>query len=227
MTATATSTPSDTNRPTSPAASPAARFAGWAGIGFAVAFVAGFVLVAQVPAYDAPDADWVDLVENDNGPQVAGTMLLTAAGLLLMAFTTTLAIHLRGATTTDDDHRIAVLRGAGTMAGVTLALAALVGGAMAAGVSFAPDFEAPGAELIRSLDQLSLGLLLVGTGWSMAVTVAAASWSGRRSSTLPGWLTTAGFVAAGLLALSPMFLPILLLPIWTLTTGVVVLRSHD
>lgn len=209
------------------ATSAAARFAGWAGIGFAVAFVAGFVLVAQVPAYDAPDADWVDWVENDNVLTVAGTMLLTAAGLLLMAFITSLADYVRGAADAGDDHRIAVLRGAGTMAGVILVVAALAGGAMSAAVTFAPDFEAPGAELIRSLDQLSLGLLLVGTGWSMAVTVAVASRTGRRSATLPGWLTTAGLVVAALLLLSPMFLPIVFVPLWALVTGIVVLRAAN
>jgi hypothetical protein len=205
-------------------AGPAARFAGWAGIGFAILFVAGFVTVAQVPAYDAADADWVAWVENDNVQTMVGTMLLTAAGLVLMAFVASLATHLQGRDPTGD-HRIAVLRGAGVMAGLTLLIAALVGGAMSAGVTFAPDFEAPGGELIRSLDQLSLGLLLVGTGWSMAVTVAVASWLGRRLAALPGWLITTGFVAAALLVLSPMFLPMALVPLWVLVTGIVLLRS--
>ena len=210
---------------TTNAARPAGRFAGWTGIAFVVTFIAGFLLVAQVPAYDAPDADWVAWVENDNVRTTIGTLLLTAAGLLLMALVTSLASVVRGTVAGGDDATVAVIRGAGTMAGVTLVVAALIGGAMPAGVTFAPDFEAPGAELLRSLDQLSIGLLLVGTGWSMAVTVALASWAGRRSATLPRWLTTAGLVAGALLLLSPMFVPIVLVPLWALATGIVVLRS--
>ncbi|HSP03519.1 MAG TPA: hypothetical protein VLR27_08475 [Acidimicrobiales bacterium] len=225
MTATTTTT---TTAPTSRTAPPrgngSARWAGWAGVGFATALIAGFGLVAQVPAYDAPEADWVSWVENDNVTTVIGTMLLTAAGLLLMAFVTTLATLVRGAGI-EDDPPITVLRGAGIMAGVTLVIAALVGGAMAAGVTFAPDFAAPGGELIRSLDQLSLGTMLVGTGWSMALAVALASWAARRTGTLPGWLSTGGFVVAALLLLSPMFLPFLLVPLWGLVTGIVVLRA--
>ena len=113
------------------------------------------------------------------------------------------------------------------MAGVTLAIAALVGGAMSAGVTFAPDFEPPGAELIRSLDQLSIGIMLIGTGWSMAVTVALASWAARRSEMLPTWLSTAGLVIAALLLLSPMFLPFILVPLWALITGIVALRTNS
>lgn len=208
---------------TTPAA--AARFAGWAGIAFAVVFVAGFILVAQVPEYDAPDASWVNWVENDNVPTVVGTMLLTAAGLLLMAFITSLAAHLSEVPDAGDDHWRAVLRGAGTMAGTTLVVAALVGGAMSAAVTFAPEFEAPGAELIRSLDQLSVGLVLIGTGWSMAVAIAVASWTGRRSATLPRWLTTTGIVFAVLLLLSPMFVPLVFVPLWALITGIVLVRA--
>lgn len=204
---------------------PVARFAGWAGIGFAVTFVAGLITVAQVPAYDAADADWVAWVEEDNVLTVIGTFLLITAGLLLMAFVTSLASQVRGAVASEHDHEVAVLRGAGVMAGTTLMVAALIGGAMSAGVTFAPDFEAPGAELIRSLDQLSLGLMLVGTGWSMAVTVALTSWAGRRSATLPGWLTTSGLVVAAALLLSPMFLPIVFVPLWVLITSITVLRA--
>lgn len=205
-----------------------ARFTGWTGIGFAVTFVAGFLTVAQVPAYDASDADWVAWVENDNVATVIGTMFLVVAGLLLMAFVASLATHVRGVAALEaEDHRIAVLRGAGVMAGTTMVIGALVGGAMSAGVTFAPDFEAPGGELIRSLDQLSIGLMLVGTGWSMAVTVATASWVGRRSAALPGWLTTAGLVVGALLVLSPMFIPFVLVPLWTLVAGIVVLRTNS
>ena len=100
--------PDMTTTATRAATRPATRFAGWAGIGFAVTFIAGFLLVAQVPAYDAPDTDWVSWVENDNTTTVIGTMLLTAAGLLLMAFVSSLATHLRGAH--PDEEHLAVLR---------------------------------------------------------------------------------------------------------------------
>ena len=225
MTATATTTDAPATRTAPPRDTRSSRWAGWAGVAFAIALIAGFVLVAQVPATDAPDDRWIDWVENDNVTTVIGTMLLTAAGLLLMAFVVSLAALVRGAGI-EDDPPITVLRGAGVTAGVTLVLAALVGGAMAAGVTFAPDFAAPSGELIRSLDQMSLGMMLVGTGWSMALVVALASWTGRRSGALPGWLSGGGLIVAALLLLSPMFLPFLLVPLWALVTGIVILRAR-
>lgn len=204
----------------------AGRFAGWSGIAFAILFIAGFVCVAQVPAYDEPDAAWVAMVD-DSGDRlvtVIGTLLLSAAGLLLMAFTSTLAAYVRGTAGKGPTHLAGILQGAGVIAGVTLLVAAVTGGSMSAGVTFAPEFSAPSGEVLRVLDQLAIGILLVGTGWSTAVVIACASRLAARTGMLPGWLTTAGLVVAVLLLASVQFLPILLIPVWALVTGVVLLR---
>lgn len=204
----------------------AARIAGWSGVVFGVLFIAGFVLVAQVPAYDEPDAAWVNTVEDsgERGRTVAGTLLLSAAALLLMTFLTALASYIRGAVGEAPEHVVGILRGAGVIAGVTLLLAAIAGGSMHAAVTFAPDFPAPSGEIIRVLDQLAIGFLLIGTAWSLAVYVACASRLAARTGALPGWLTTGGLVVAAALLVSVQFLPILLVPVWALVTGVVLLQ---
>ena len=197
-------------------------------LAFVVCFVVAFALVSQVPAYDRPDDAWVAWAEDsgDRARAVIGTMLWCAAGLLLMATLTGLARLARHGRTADDPgHATDIARGAGVMAGTMLLTAALIAGAVPAAMMFAPDFAAPGGDVIRMLDQLGIALLLIGCGWSSAVALAGISWGAGRTGALPRWLVIFGYVAAAILLLSPLFLPIAILLVWMGAAGIVLVRS--
>lgn len=202
------------------------RATGWTALAFVVLFVAAFVLVSQVPAYDRPDEAWVAWAESstDRARTVIGTMLWCIAGLLLMATWLGL-VRIVGTGNVTDGYGLDVARGAGVVSGTMVISAALVAGAAPAAITFAPDFAAPGGDVIRMLDQLGIALLLIGGGWSSALALACISRAAGRSSTLPRWLTTFGYVAAIILVFSPLFVPIVVLPIWIGAAGVVLARG--
>jgi len=202
------------------------RWVGVAGIVAAVLFVPGFFLMGGTPEYNAPDAEWVDWFDKDANTTgaVIATLIMVVAALTIIVFAAGLAARLRAAG--GQRANAVMLVGAAVAAGTAFMVGAMTTSALAGAIAFAPDFPVPGPEDIyvaKAIEQIGFGIVLVAGGWSSALMVAIASFSARRTGQLPTWLTTGGIVVAVLLLASIAFLPLLLLPIWLLVTGIVLL----
>lgn len=196
------------------------RWIGGAGIGFAVLMAGGMVALGGTPKYDAPDREWTRWLDGSGhrASQVAGLFLITGAVLLLLVFSTSVLRRARAAGASGD--AVAVARAAGIVFAAVAATGAAAISTISAAKAFAPDnFPTPAADLARVLDQLGYSLLLGVGGLTAAVFVAAVTRALRRTSFLPSWLTTAGYVVAVLLLASVAWIPMMLLPLWVLAAG--------
>jgi hypothetical protein len=81
-----------------------------------------------------------------------------------------------------------------------------------------------GGDLARQFDQIGFALLLVAGALAAGLFVGMASHLARRSGTLPGWLTIAGYVVAVLQLVASFFFPFLLFLLWVLVASIVLLR---
>jgi hypothetical protein len=81
----------------------------------------------------------------------------------------------------------------------------------------------PGPEIAIQFEQLAFGMLLIGGCLAFGAFVASVSALGRRAGAIPNWFAWAGFVTAFLLLFGPAFIPVVLVPIWSVVAGVVLL----
>lgn len=203
----------------------ASRAMGVTAILFAVLFVVGATLPGATPDYDAADAEWVDWFD-DSGNRMAmviGMFLVLVAALALLVFIALAVSKLRSRLPASSPV-VALVSVSGVATAVLLVVANLTISSSAAALTFAPDHDqVPSGELLKALDNLGIGMLLLGVGWSAVLFVASFAWAARTTQMLPSWLTVAGFVAAVLLLLSPAFLPLVVFPLWILVAGIVLL----
>lgn len=200
------------------------RFAGIAGILFAIFFIAGMTLSApDVPDADASLEEWADWA-TDSGN---GTLALISAYLLVLA-AIALVIFSVGLY-----HRLRAVEPDGiapwTVLGLNVfAAAALVGGGVAINtptVMYLFD-DAPDptdSVPIQQMISLGYGAILVGVALTMAASIAIASLALRRVT--PTWFTIVGYVAAFVLLFGVVFIPMVVLPLWVLIASIMMMRS--
>lgn len=201
--------------------------AGVLGLAFVVLFVAGFVVGGDTPAYDAPDQEWTDWFDDSGNRSlyVVGSFLIVLASLALLSFAVLVSTLLRDRGS-DRGPWASLALASGTATATFIILAALITGAMAAALTLAPDFDqVPSADVLKAIEQVGFGILLVGGGWTAAVFVATVSAAARGTGLLAGWLVTTGFVVAAVLILSFLFLPFFLFHLWVLVVSILLLRS--
>jgi hypothetical protein len=202
------------------------KWAGAAGIAFAVLFFVGFG-AGNTPKYDASNQAWVSWF-HDSGhraSQIIGAFSTVAASLLLTVF---FVVLLRRAVAAGGSRTAALIAGvAGTVMTGVFAVSAVIRTAISGGVTFAPShFPVPSADVARTLDNLSVALVLVAGGLAGAVFVAALARTLRNTFVVPGWLVNAGYVVAVLLVGSFEFFPFMLLLLWVLVVGVAMLAGR-
>lgn len=206
-----------------------ARNMGFVGVVFVVLWVLGFFVGSDTPDYDATDQEWISwFADADNrGAMVLGAFSFVLSGLALVWFVA-LAYESLRTRTAEQDAPPALLLVSGAATAIFQTLGVMIASSMGAALSFAPDFDTvPSADVLRSTEQIGIGILLVPGGWSAALFVAALTMAARRTAMLPGWLTTAGFVVAALLLASVAFIPVLLFPLWMLVVSVVIIQRRD
>lgn len=204
------------------------RILGILAVVFAILFVGGFIVGMDTPDYDAADGKWTSWFadEDNQTAAVGGIVAATLSSLVLVWFSALVASTLRSRL--PDEGIPMLVLASGITAGVTLGIGRVIASSMGAALALAPDFDVvPSAELLRSVEQIGIGVMLMVGGWSAALFVTALAAAARRSALLPAWLGTTGYVVGGLLLLSVFFLPLLLLPLYMLVAGVILFTSSD
>jgi hypothetical protein len=205
------------------AASVWARYGPLGGIAFAVLFTAGFFVPGITPEYDEIakwEAYWAD--SGNRVRAIIGMYLMVVGLFAFLWFSRTLVARL--APQVAGRSPIASLAEAASTIFVALAMVAvMVATSIAGGVEFGDAPVPAGADLPIQFEQIAFALLLVPGCLSFAVFLAGVSELGRRTGALPPWLVWAGFVAAVLLLVAVFFIPLVLVPLWSLVAGVVLL----
>lgn len=206
------------------------RNIGFVGIVFVVLWVLGFFLAIDTPDYDAANSEWVDhFADEDNrATMILGAFSFVLAGLALVWFVALAYESLRSREADEHDAPPPLLLASGVATAAFQVVGIMIVASMAAALSFAPDFDVvPNGELLKVVEQIGIGLLLVPGGWSAALFVAALSMAARNRGMLPSWLTTAGFVVAVLLLASVAFIPFFLFPLWMIVVSIVIIQKRD
>ena len=206
---------------------------GWAGIVFAVLYVAGMIVISGSPenADDKPFKDnptklaalW-RAYYNDSGHRhaiVIGAFLIIAAAIAFVVFGNDLRELLTsyGARTTGG------LAFAGTIIFATVTPVGAIALAWIPGSKTFGDSPVPTGELNYMASQLGYGIMLLPGGAAAALTLVAGGFGGARSRALPAWLGWIGVViGVALFFIAAFFVPLVLLVLWVLITSIVMLR---
>ncbi len=195
------------------------RLAPWAGIAFAILFVAGFFIHGETPDNDDA-AEWQAYWDDsDNRTQaIIGAYLMILGLFAFLWFSRDLLARV-------GEHPLlrSIGQGASTLMVGTMLIAVIIGTTIAGSVEFGDATVPESADLAIQLDQLAIGLLLLPGCLSGAVFIGVVSELARRSNALPTWLVWAGYVVAVLQLVSFLFVPLALIPLWALVTAIVLL----
>jgi hypothetical protein len=201
------------------------RAAAVAGVVYVVLFVAGFAVGGTTPDYDAADREWIEWFEDDGNRtrQVVGAFLSVAAALSFLVFLGGLWRRLRRFAP-EAQLLPTIALGAGLVFVALSIVSHIAFSSVSGAVTFSgEDFPVPDADVSRTMEQLGIGLGLLGAGWTAAVFVFTAALAARGTGTLPAWLAVAGIVVGVLLLFSVFFLPFLLMLAWVLAVSIVML----
>ena len=204
------------------------RFLSVTGAVFAVAFGIGLGLLGpEVGAFGDSDRAYVEHFSggSQRGADIAGSILLLAAAAAFMYFT-----HLIASIPAEALRQSApsnLVRTAGMLAGIFMAVAALALVTVPLSISMGEFFDEEGkafGEGQAVLPQFGYAALVLGAMIPAAVAIVAAA----RLGLFPPWLTRASLPLAVLLAVtSGSVVAMALLPIWVAMATVVLARAED
>ena len=200
---------------------------GIAAIVFAVLFVVGFLLATDTPEGDESNREWVRyFADSDNRRMVViSVMLLALAALAFLIFLGVLRERLRAAAP-GAEWLSTIAFASGIVFVAMLGVFGVGVGAISAGVEFGDNPIVTNADVIRSLDSLGFGALLVFGAASAGLLIITTSIVAGRSALLPRWLVVAGYVAGVLVLVGGvLFIPLVLFVLWMLAIGIVMLRG--
>jgi hypothetical protein len=190
---------------------------GGLGIAFSVLFVAANFLFGSSPSTGASAAKVIGYFHAHRTAETAGVFVVAAAAIAFTFFLAALR-HKLGAT--DEGRRLSpIVTAGGTVYVVGLLLMAALQVALVDAAHFHIGAAAQSLNVLSNDTWLPVvvGLSIVSLGTGV---------SAIRSATLPKWLAWAS-VALGVLAVSGPAgsIAFLIAPLWTLTVGIVILRS--
>lgn len=191
----------------------------WSGIGFGVLFLVGWITLTFTWDDNATDQEIIDWY-GDSGNrvrQMVGAYLTALAGVAFVVFTT-------GLTQLIPKAGISRLVRSLSMVFSTLLIAATAAIANASASVEVPGFDEPqDAELLRLIEGIGFGMVLLGGTIAVGVAVILASYGLRGTRVLPAWLVVAGYVIGAVLALlGVLYIPLVLLVLWALAVGITV-----
>jgi hypothetical protein len=190
-------------------------------IAFAVLFVVGLFLVAPYDT-DQDDASLIADVENNS---IAMTIGIYAAVLAALAFLVVVAAMLRRVRASFSDTHLTVARDAATLGAIGLALGpALVGSPGPADV-FGDEGRPLDAGLVRFISSVGYSTLMVVGALAIALFLGLLARAGQRSKLLPPWFVALTYVAAVVMVFAFAFIPLILLPLWSVGSAAVLASS--
>jgi MFS family permease len=198
---------------------------GVAAIVFAVLFVVGFLLNTNTPEGDESNSEWVRHFADSGNRRmmVIGAILLALAALAFLIFLGALREQLR--TAAPGTEWLSTIAFASGIVFVAMMGVFAVGVAsVAAGIVFGDNPVPRDANIMRSLDSLGFGaLLLFGAGAAGLMIITASVVSGR-AALLPRWLVVTGYVVGVIVLLGGLiFFPLALFVLWMLAVGIVMI----
>jgi hypothetical protein len=177
-------------------------------IAFAVLFVVGIFLV--VP-YDT-DQDDAALIADVEDNSMAMTIGIYAAVLAALAFLVVVAALLRRVRAAFSDTDLTVARGAAMLGTVGLALGPAIAGSPGPADVFGDEGRPLDAGFVRFISSVGY------------ITLMLLARAGQRSRLLPTWYVVLTYVAIVAMIFAPVFIPLILLPIWGVASAVVLAR---
>jgi hypothetical protein len=198
---------------------------GIAAIVFAVLFVVGFLFATDTPEGDESNREWIrHFADSDNRRMIViSVFLLALAALAFLIFLGVLRERLRTAAP-GAEWLSTVAFASGIVFVAMLAVFAVGVGAVSAGIEFADHPVPRDADIIRSLDSLGFGAMLVFGAASAGLLIVTTSIVSGRAALLPRWLVVAGYVVGVLVIIGGViFIPLVLFVLWMLAIGIVMI----
>jgi hypothetical protein len=201
------------------------RWEPYAGIAYVICFLAS-VTVSSPPADNASNQKWIANYtgHSEQARHLATGILLLLAGLALMTFLVALWRRIAEAEPTAPPSRLPIA--AAATAAATTGAGGMVMGYIAGG-EILGRYPLPSVDLLRMSNDLGFALAGIAGAWSAAVAVATLSIQGHAAGVFGPRMRTGGVIAAGLLILSPLFIPIVALLAWVLTVAITWIRRSD
>lgn len=201
----------------------ASRAGAIAAILFAVLFVPG-TMMALVPDLSEGAARVTDFYGTSSNltSVMTSLYLLAVAGIAFLVFLGSLYRRLSWGHETGILPTVALLTGVAFVA--TLFVFAAIQAAPSVSVKFG-DTPPWNPDVAGVFPQLGFTLLLIPGALCAAAFLVATSLAALRSAALPRWLAYFGFAAAVILLAAVVFMPLQILPLWTLAAGVALLRD--
>jgi len=200
---------------------------GIAAIVFAVLFVVGFLLTTDTPEGDESNRAWVrHFADSDNRRTIViGVILLALAAVAFLIFLGALRERLRAAVP-GAEWLSTVAFASGVVFVAMIAVFSVGVGAIPAGIEFGDNPVVTNADVIRSLDSLGFGAMLLFGAASAGLLIITTSIVSGRAALLPRWLVVTGYVVGVIVLLGGLlFLPLALFVLWMLAIGIVMLRG--
>jgi len=213
---------------TEPVDRDAARWGGIAGIALAVLYVVAILLMTGTPNGDESNAKWRDyfLDSGHRNQIVAGAFVMGVAMVALILFVAALRVQFR------------VVRGSEWLSTVSLTsgiiLAAMLAVAAAAMAAIPADTAFPNApvprdaDIMRSIESIGFTALLVFGMAAAGLLMISSSVGGGRAALLPRWFVITSVVAGVIVMIGGfVFLPMILFVLWSLASGIFLIRSRN
>jgi hypothetical protein len=202
---------------------------GIAAIVFAVLFVVGFLLNTDTPEGDESNREWVRyFADSDNRRMIViGAILLTLAAVAFLIFLGALRERLRAAAP-GAEWLSTIAFASGIVFVAMLGVFAVGVAAISAGVEFGDNPVPRNADVIRSLDSLGFGAMLLFGAASAGLLIITTSIVSGRAALLPRWLVVTGYIAGVIVLVGGVFfLPLILFVLWMLAIGIFMLRGSS
>lgn len=198
------------------------RLAVASAIAFAVLFVVAMFLVVPYDT-DQDDAALIGDVEDNNVAMMIG---IYAAVLAALAFLVLAATLLRRVAATFTDRDLTVARGAAIVGTVGLALGPAIAGSPGPADLFGDEGRPLDPGVVRFIPHLGFITLMIVGALAIALFLGLLAWAGQRSRLWPMWFVVLSYVTVVAMVLAPLFIPLVLLPIWAVGAAVVLGRAR-